>query len=237
MHLAAVQFKSKRENLERSRIALVGLVELAAPKSDLVVCPEMATPGYVFESVDSVRQLAELPEGSTFQALSKVAERHRAWVVCGFPERCPDTGLLFNSAMVIDEFGELVHVYRKSLLYEADEVWATPGRREYPLLRTPFGSLSVGICMDMNDPAFVAWLQRMQPDVLAFPTNWLDEGEPVWPYWVWRLQGIHSALVAANSYGPDGPISFCGTSAIVRGPRVLAGLGPSGDGVARARLD
>ena len=94
--------------------------------------------------------------------------------------------------------------------------------------------------MDLNDDAFVDWVAEANVDAVAFPTNWLDEpeaGVSTWAYWAWRLAGQRAALLAANTWGTDGGLTFAGTSAVVQRGRILASLPVRGDGVVRAVLD
>ena len=229
MRLAAVQFRPVEGDKPRSLQALCALAEQAARDSDLVVLPELAATHYLFPDAEAAYGLAEAPQGPTFQALSPLARAHRAWMVCGLVER-GEAGL-YNSALVLDHRGELRFVYRKTLLFEADHAWARPGDSGYRAFDTPFGRLGVGICMDLNDRGFTRWVAQATVDVLALPTNWLEEGLPVWPYWAWRISGTGAVLVAANTWGSEGDIAFCGRSAILKPAELLAGAGPSGDAV------
>ena len=129
MRVAAVQFKATKGAVEASRSALVGLTDAAATDAELVVLPEMAVTGYLFKDAAAVRAVAEAPSGPTFQALAPIAKARGCHVVCGFAEAARDR--LFNSALVIDPSGALAGVYRKTLLYEADLPWATPGDSGY----------------------------------------------------------------------------------------------------------
>lgn len=234
MRVAAVQFKADRSDPVGARLALAAAVEGAAVGSNLVVCPEMAVTGYIFADRAAASEVAEDPTGPTFEALRPHARANGAWIVAGFPERAGR--LLYNSAMVIDGRGELVFVYRKTLLFEADETWATPGDSGYPAFDTAFGRFGVGICMDLNDPAFLEWSSESELDAVAFPTNWLDEGGSVWPYWRWRAAQARTTLIAANTYGLDAPLEFVGCSAVVNAARVIAGGPYRGDAVVRATL-
>ncbi len=243
MHVAAVQFKADKGDVRGSRQALCALARSAAQGADLVVLPEMATTGYLFPTREAVARVSEAPDGPTFRALSPIASDTGAVVVCGFAERAgagdchrDGEGALYNSAMVIGPDGELMWVYRKRLLYEADEHWATPGDRDYRVLACDAGTFTVGICMDLNDDRFVAWCRAHAPRCVAFPTNWLAEGEPVWPYWAWRLDGSGVALVAANTWGHEGNTEFYGRSAVIDGRTVLAAAPEHGNGIIRARL-
>ena len=256
MRVGAIQFRAERAAddpqgaLLRSRAALVASASALAPRVDLMVLPEMAATGYLFAQAREVREVAEAADGPTAAALSAVARAHGCWIVFGFPERAGER--LYNSAGVLSPSGDLRGVYRKRLLYEADVPWATPGDTPYPLHDTGDGRFGVGICMDLNDDAFTGWLRRVQPEAIAFPTNWVDEGDNgAWDYWGWRLEGVQGALIAANRWGSedrsgrmvDGPtdpaagrVAFSGRSAVMRRRLVLAALPAQGNGALEAVL-
>lgn len=234
MQVAAVQFKPRRDDKPAALAQLSGLAREAAVGSDLVVLPEMAATGYLFASEGAARQVAEPPEGETFRALAEVAREAGSWLVAGFVEDAGER--LYNAALVIDRSGQLAFTYRKTLLYEADTSWATPGDSGYRTFETGRGVFGVGICMDLNDDRFTAWCGTAGLRAIAFPTNWLDQGEDVWPYWAWRLRDVPAALVAANSYGPEGDIAFRGSSCVLDGRVVRAAAPREGDAVVRAFL-
>jgi predicted amidohydrolase len=237
MRVGAVQFRAHRTDLEGSRAALRALAERAAAGADLIVLPEMAVTGYVFADRDEAARVCEAAEGPTLAALAPIARTHGTWVVAGFPER--DGDRLFNSALVIDPAGALQFVYRKTLLFDADLPWATPGDSGYRAFDTEAGRFGVGICMDLNDDRFCRWITAAQLDVVAFPTNWVeDPADPVdtWSYWAWRLGSTGAALVAANTWGTDRGVQFTGASAVVQGRTVRAHLPREGDGVLQCQV-
>lgn len=201
----------------------------------LVVFPEMATTGYMWGSPEELAPHAEPAQGPTFEALAPLAAEAGAWVVCGLAERGSD-GHLYNSALVIGSRGQLVTCYRKVLLYSADTPWATAGDSRY-LLHGGFGVMTPAICMDINDDELIQVLREHQPDVMAFPTSWVEQGLDVHGYWRARLRGYQGCLVAADNWGEDRGTVFAGRSCILGpGGRVLATLGPTGDGIALADL-
>lgn len=202
--------------------------------ADLVVLPEMCLTGYVFHSPEEAARVAEEPGGPTYEMLAPFARLGSTYLVAGFPEK--DGDYLFNSAMVIDPQGELEFVYRKTLLYEDDFPWATPGDSGYRIFATDAGDFGVGICMDLNDDAFIEWLGRTRPRAVAFPTNWIDQGYNIWGYWAWRLLDLDCALVAANTYGPEEHTAFRGESAVLQQRTILAAAEAVGDCVIRAQL-
>lgn len=224
-----MQFKARKGEIESSLRALCAWVDQVAPECDLLVLPEMAVTGYVFSGPEAVRPVAEGPRGPTFQALSRAAKAHGTWIVCGFPEAAG--GALYNSALVIDDRGGLHGCYRKTLLYEADVPWAQPGDSGYLSFQVCGHRVGVGICMDFNDDRFLDWCAAEAIDVLALPTNWLEEGADVWPYWAWRMEALPDVwLVAANTWGPEDQIAFSGRSVVLRNRTVYGALDREGDG-------
>lgn len=233
MKVAAIQFKPEKGKWEASADRLASLVNRAADAGAwLIVCPELALTGYVFANSRAARKVAEAPQGRTLARLAPLCRERGVCVVIGYVEACGKS--LFNSALVIGPDGELIYNYRKRLLYELDEQWADPGELPYPLIHTPIGTVMVGICMDLNDWYFHAVLRHAQPDVIAFPTNWIHQGRDIRYYWRRRLRGVNGMLVAANTYGEEDGVTFLGRSAIMdRGPRrrTLAMAGETGDAV------
>ena len=233
MKVAAIQYRPPKGQPALARAALAERVaDAVAQGARLVVCPEMATSGYVWPDAESIRPHAEPAQGPTLAALSEAGRG--AWVVCGYPER--DGERLYNAALVIDPSGALVCSYRKALLYEADKPWALPGDR-HVIVRTAFGRMLPAICMDLNDDRLLRSLIQAQPDVLAFCTNWVEEGIDVWPYWRRRRGPWAGVMIAANTWGTDEGVRFSGRSAIF-GPdhAALASAGPEGDAILVAEV-
>jgi predicted amidohydrolase len=203
--------------------------------ADIVVCPEMATTGYVWRDATTLRPHAEPARGPTFAALSPIARQQRSWVVVGFPEI--DGELLYNSALVIGPDGSLVCTYRKVLLYEADLAWARAGNTRM-LCESTHGLLAPAICMDINDSGFPPFLEAQSPAVVCFATNWVEEeGYDVLDYWRERLGSWRGVFIAADTWGVDEGVQFHGRSVILGTNReVLAEAPFDGDTILRASV-
>jgi N-carbamoylputrescine amidase len=227
--LAVLQFKPRRGARNANLGALVTLATQALESgARVLVLPEMAATGYRFPNPEAIRPMAEGPRGPTFKAFSPLAKQYRAHIVVGFVEDVE--GRLFNSALVINPDGKVETVYRKRCLYIDDHTWASPGDLPYPTFQTPYGTATVGICMDINDPRFLTHIKRTRPDILCFPTNWVDEGVDPRGYWAQQLRGWNGVLLAADRWGEEDEVGFCGRSAVMRGSDLLAGGEPEGDG-------
>jgi predicted amidohydrolase len=230
--VAAIQYRPPKGRPSEARTALARMV--AEASADVVVCPEMATTGYVWRDAATLRGHAEPAAGPTFAALSPIARRNRSWVIVGFPEIDGDS--LYNSALVIGPDGSLVCTYRKVLLYEADLPWARAGNTRM-LCESAFGLLAPAICMDLNDPGFPRFLEAQSPAVVCFATNWVEEdGFEVLPYWRERLGSWKGVFVAADTWGVDEGVRFHGRSVILSAGQVLAEAPAEGDAVIRASV-
>ena len=227
--LAVVQFKPRRgaRNANLEKLSLLTTQALAAG-AKMVVLPEMAATGYRFPNPDVVRLMSELPRGPTWRMFSPIAKEYGAHIVIGFVE--DNEGKLYNAAMVIGPDGKIETVYRKRLLYIDDHTWANPGDLPYPVFETRWGTTTLGICMDINDPRFLTHVRKVRPDLLLFPTNWVDESADVHRYWMHQLRGWNGTLVAADRWGDEDGVFFAGRSAIFKGGVALVEAPAEGDG-------
>jgi predicted amidohydrolase len=227
--LAVVQFRPRRGARNANLEKLVALTTQALQAgAKLVVLPEMAATGYRFPNPDVVRPMSELPRGPTFKAFATLAKEHAAHIVVGFVE--DNEGKLYNAALVISPEGKLEALYRKRLLYIDDHTWANPGDLPYPVFDTAWGKTTVGICMDINDPRFLTHVRKVRPDMVLFPTNWVDENVDVHRYWMNQLRGWNGILVAADRWGDEDGVFFAGRSAIFKAGKTLVEGPPEGDG-------
>jgi predicted amidohydrolase len=98
--------------------------------AEVVVLPELVTTGYVFESVEEARGLAERVDGPSLRAITALAAEHDLVIMGGFAELASDDGV-YNSAFLIDRSGVRA-VYRKAHLWADEHRWFTPGKQPPP---------------------------------------------------------------------------------------------------------
>jgi len=225
---AAIQYNPMHVSWETARRELVEMVQTAAMNGgNVIVCPELATTRYIWNSPAEIRPFSEPALGPTYEALSNIARNHGCWIVAGFVERAGDQ--LFNSCMVVGPDGAQKCVYRKMMLFELDEMWATPGSQRI-VVSTEHGPLCPAICMDLNDEGFLQYCHEIKPQILAFCTNWIEQGIDVHAYWQHRLWGFQGWFVAANSWGWERDLQFSGRSAIFGpGGKILASAPAEGN--------
>jgi len=154
-----------RANAERTRDAIKGAVEAGAR---LIVLPELATTGYVFDSEDQARTAAQESEGA-LQTWAEEAARGDALVVGGFAE-LDAAGDLYNAAAVVDASGTLA-IYRKTHLWGTERELFTAGEAIPPVVDTRVGPIGVGVCYDMFFPELTRGLALRGAEIIVMPTN------------------------------------------------------------------
>lgn len=197
--------------------AATAVADAAARGARLVVLPELADTGYVFDSAEEAAALAD-PTG-TLDARCALAAAHDVTLVGGFCE-VDDAGALRNSAAVVDRRG-VVATYRKAHLWDREQDVFVAGDIPPPVVDTEVGRVSVLICFDLEWPAWVGLAARAGADVLAVPTAWpafpVPAGErPVEVVVAQAAAAVNRMWVAvACRVGPERGVTWTGGSCIV----------------------
>ncbi|WP_037576900.1 nitrilase-related carbon-nitrogen hydrolase [Phaeacidiphilus oryzae] len=221
------------------------LAEATAAGAEVIVLPELATSGYVFETEEELKACAitaDDPLLGEWSAAIAGSASSSAVLVCGFAELGAD-GLLYNSAAVVDAGGTLA-VYRKAHLWDREKLFFTPGSELPPVVETAFGRIGVMVCYDLEFPEFTRAVALAGADLLAIPTNWP---------WTDRPEGEHApeVVIAQGTARINHlAIACCDRSGVERGTRwnegtalidpdgwLVAEAGPGADAEAAADLD
>jgi predicted amidohydrolase len=170
--VACVQMHPKVGDKAANVAASLAFIERAAADgARLIVLPELANSGYVFESREEAFALAEeVPAGPTCQAWMRAAARLGVTLVAGIAEREGDA--LYNAAVVVGPAG-YIGTFRKVHLWNAENLFFEPGNLGFPVFKTPIGRIGVAICYDIWFPETFR-LQALQgADIVCVPTNWV----------------------------------------------------------------
>jgi predicted amidohydrolase len=214
MRVAVAQMEPILAEKERNLDACVArLEEAAAAGAELLVLPECAIPGYMFESAEEALPFAEEIPGPSADTLAKECRRLGLHVVCGLLER--DGDVLHNAAVLVGPEG-LIGTYRKTHLpFLGIDRFVVPGD-ELTVYDTPLGRIGVEICYDLRFPEVTRTLALKGADIVAHPTNF-----PVAARIQTELITVARAaenriyLLTANRVGKERSGEFCGWSQIV----------------------
>ena len=223
----------KQRNLD---VCLARLEEASVLGASILVLPECAIPGYMWDSAEEAMPFAEEIPGPSTAALERECARLGLYVVCGLLER--DGDALHNAAVLVGPDG-LVGTYRKTHLpYLGVDRFVVAGD-ELPVFETPLGRIGVEICYDLRFPEVTRTLALRGADLVAHPTNF-----PVAARIQTELITLARAaenrvyLLTANRVGKERWGEFCGWSQIVDpfGNR-LAEAGETGEALLTAEID
>jgi predicted amidohydrolase len=191
------------------------LEEAAALGCKLVVLPECALSGYMFETAAEAAPHAEDIPGPATDALAQACARLGLHCVVGILER--DGDVLRNSAVLLGPPGSLLGRYRKTHLpFLGVDRFTVPGDEPYEVWETPLGRIGIEVCYDLRFPEVTRALALAGADVVAHPTNWPAQAKPLADF-VTRARAAenHVFLLTANRIGVERESEFFGWSQVV----------------------
>lgn len=213
--LSAVQFSPRlargpadvSDNFRRLEPYVRQAAELG---TSFLVLPELCLTGYSFMNPDEAAAVAEPHDGPTFRKMAGVARALSSYVTWGYVES--DGHSLYNSASMVDPDGKLVTGYRKVNLWGNDFLWARPGGKSAPVVKTRFGNTSLVICRDLRDkiPDNIPRIAASGPplfdgqamDLVAACVNWGKGGFPS-TSWMEFVANNKCTLVVCNRWGTE----------------------------------
>ena len=161
------QFAPRRGDPEWNRARLTQALR-AAPL-DLLVCPELATTGYLFLDRRELAALSEpVPAGPTCTGLAAVVRETGRSIVFGIAER--DGERIYNAAVLLSPDGGAV-CYRKAHLFDTEtEVFDRAGAspRHGMVADARVGLM---VCFDWRFPEMARLLALEGADLIAHPAN------------------------------------------------------------------
>jgi predicted amidohydrolase len=166
--IALVQFKPVRRdvktNIKKVQALLNGI------SADLVVLPELANSGYLYENHKSIKPFAESNQGDGdfLSSLIDLAASTKGIIITGYAEL--DGNHIFNSAAAVSEKG-VIENYRKTHLYADEKLLFEPGNSGFKVLESQGVKIGIMICFDWIFPESVRTLALGGAQIIAHPAN------------------------------------------------------------------
>jgi predicted amidohydrolase len=156
-------FGEVHKNIEKA-IRLIEPLE-----ADLVVLPEFFNTGYLFTSKQEAEDLAEpIPGGPTTDALCDIARRKNIHLVGGLIEKAG--GRIYNAAVLVSPQGYRA-TYRKIHLFNEENLWFSPGDRDFEVHDIGLCKIGMMICYDWIFPESARVLALKGAEVICHPAN------------------------------------------------------------------
>jgi N-carbamoylputrescine amidase len=226
-----------RLNLEKA----ITRIEEAAKRGAQIVCTqELFRAHYPCQTEDpKFFDLAEPIPGPTTEALGAIAKSRKIIIVASIFERRA-AGVYHNTAVVIDETGQIAGRYRKMHIPDDpryyEKYYFTPGDLDFVAHPTSRGTVGVLVCWDQWFPEAARLTAMAGAQILFYPTAigwWHGEPEKIRPKQqdAWEtIQRSHAIangifVAAVNRVGVEGELEFWGDSFVAD---------PFGEVIARA---
>jgi len=234
---AAVQMAPRFKDNEHNRNRILDwLGEAASMGADLIVFPECALCGYVYESLVEAREAAEPIPGPTSAAVTQACADLGVWAVVGLLETAD--GDIYNSVLLTGPDG-LVGVYRKAHLPVLGvDRFARPGNA-LDVAETPVGVLGPLICYDLRFPEAPRVLALKGAEIIVHATNW-PRASGDFPDFVTKAAARASGVfvISANRVGTERGTTFLGRSQIIPpSGRPLAEADDHSEAIITAEID
>ncbi|MGU3422411.1 nitrilase family protein [Methylobacterium sp. D54C] len=172
IRVSCIQFEPEFGAVDANMARASDLVRAAAAEGGrLIVLPELASTGYVFESAAEAAALAEpVPDGPTTRAWAALAAELGVHIVAGIAESAGET--LYNAAVIVGPEG-YIGTYRKAHLWDQENVFFARGDLGFPVFDTALGKVGVAICYDGWFPETFRQLALAGAEIVCVPTNWV----------------------------------------------------------------
>jgi len=178
MKIAVAQLiasKIKEENLAKAQEYIKKAKDAGA---DLIVIPETFMAYIPANSSVKYAEVAEDLSGPFVSGLQEAAKENGIYVVCGMYESKSGEALrAYNTTVILDRNGNLIHSYRKTHLYDAfaykESSNIIPGENELMAVDTEFGKLGVLVCYELRFPEISRQFVLQGADILLVPTAWV----------------------------------------------------------------
>ncbi|UCB43211.1 MAG: carbon-nitrogen hydrolase family protein [Dehalococcoidales bacterium] len=214
--VAAVQMEPKlKKNDENLEKITLRIREAAGEGAELIVFPECALSGYMFNNRKEALPYAETIRGPVTERLTELCHELGVHVVVGMLE--VDGDQCFNVAILVGPQG-LVGKYRKTHLpFLGVDRFLDQGNEPFQVYRTPIGNIGLHICYDCNFPETARVMALQGADILALPTNW-PTGRGNISLYVVNTRALENLVhvVAADRVGVERGSTFLGMSKIAR---------------------
>ncbi|AMA72414.1 MULTISPECIES: carbon-nitrogen hydrolase [Aneurinibacillus] len=213
------------EDIEQNVAYTIEKIEEAAMKGAQIIClQELFNVQYCGQTV-SVKgyDLAEPVDSPTLRKMGELAGRLGVVLIVPFYEKA-GRGVYFNSAVVFDADGSYLGTTRKNHIPDGpqyhEKYYFIPGNTGYPVYKTRYGTIGIGICWDEWFPEVARILALQGAEILFYPSA--IGSEPDHPELCTRrawekaisAHGISNGLfvAAVNRVGREKNMTFYGGS-------------------------
>lgn len=166
--IGLAQFRPERRNISANIQKIRQL--LRDTQADLIVLPELANSGYLYQESGEILPYAETCDGKGefISTLVELASKTGGLIISGYAEKYEDK--LYNSAAVVSD-GGVVANYRKTHLFDREKMLFQPGDSGFSTFEWKGVKIGMIICFDWIFPESVRTLALKGAQIIAHPAN------------------------------------------------------------------
>ena len=182
--------------------------------SQILIFPEMFLTGYNIGPVQT-QLLAQTIAAPVTKKIEQIASKNKIAILYGFPELFEDR--VYNSALLINENGKHLSIYRKSHLFgDVDRNSFSPGEAASVVIEFQGIKIGILICYDVEFAENVRHLALNGAQLVIVPTALMNPFEFVATTLIpTRAYENQVYLAYANRCDQESELDYCGLSVIV----------------------
>ncbi|AFJ45829.1 carbon-nitrogen hydrolase family protein [Shimwellia blattae] len=178
MKIALGQFTTDTDKAVNLAQAEAAIREASQNGAQLLVLPETFMAFIPPSSATCYADIAEPLEGPFVTRLCTAAHTAGIYLAVGIFERNPeDTVRVWNTTLLIDNHGKLLHAYRKTHLYDAFSYQESrniiQGDNAIQVVNTELGRIGLMVCYELRFPEIARELALQGADFIIVPTAWV----------------------------------------------------------------
>jgi N-carbamoylputrescine amidase len=153
----------------------VKFIQQAAKKGAQITCVQELFFGPYFCQIEDPKyySYAETIPGPTTELMQEIAKKHKMVLIVSIYEQ-EQTGVYYNTAVVIDADGSYLGKYRKTHIPQVKGFWEKfyfrPGNLGYPVFKTRYATIGVYICYDRHFPEGARALGLNGAEIVYIPS-------------------------------------------------------------------
>lgn len=203
------KFGEVKRNIREAKSILKNVSE------STIVLPELFNTGYLFRSMDEIKDLAEsVSSGYTVGEMKKIAKSQKLNLIFGMAEK--KGRKFYNTAVLITSKGKIA-TYQKAHLFDREKLFFQPGNTTFAVHSVDGCKIGILICFDWFFPEAARVLALKGVQLICHPSNLvLPMGQDAM-----RIRAIENRVftITANRIGVEKrgnlSLSFTGKSQVV----------------------
>ena len=216
VNIGIIQMNSKLGDVELNvSRALRFIQEAVEMKANIVCLPELFSTGYNMKILaEKNAEIGIRYYNYIVDRISNTANKNKIFVIAPFSERKDSTNVVYNSAILFDDEGNMCGSYAKTHLYSFERLYFKEGS-QIKVFDTKYGKIGIMICYDAGFPEVCRTLCLSGAEIVFIPSAWRIQDEYMWDLNI-PQRALENLLfaVGVNGVGIESELHLFGKSKI-----------------------